>query len=121
MDKEQQVLGSLDLDYHVFCTSLCVLLTLPTFEDFRTKFIQYEVDLVHTTQQEDDNPVMMTQVPSRPQSTGLRVNTTPAERGLLPTPAQVLRNIEITTYFLCNRRRHINTNYWFNPQNKNKA
>ncbi|CAN6462901.1 unnamed protein product [Victoria cruziana] len=61
-DKEmvQQVLGSLDADYHVFRTTMRMLPTLPSFEDLRAKLIQYEVDLVQESQREDAHPMMLT-------------------------------------------------------------
>ncbi|CAN6469290.1 unnamed protein product [Victoria cruziana] len=62
LDKEivQQVLGSLGINYHVFCTTMHMLPTLPSFEDLRAKLIQYEVDLAHESQHDDTHPVMMT-------------------------------------------------------------
>lgn len=77
LDKEmiQQVLGSLGPDYYVFCTSLCVLPTLPIFEDLRAKLIQYEVDLVQTSQQEDIYLVMIARSTSKPQFVAPRPNT----------------------------------------------
>ncbi|KAF3791723.1 hypothetical protein EJ110_NYTH13772 [Nymphaea thermarum] len=125
-DKVQQALSELRSEFDIFCTVLEVLHVLPSFEDLKAKLIQHEANrvqrqvLVHS----GSHNVLVTGAHalhgSRPRVWNSRAGI---GKGILPTPntnAQSNVTRRIPTSFYCNKKGHVKSECWHNPQNKEK-
>ncbi|KAF3776827.1 Retrovirus-related Pol polyprotein from transposon TNT 1-94 [Nymphaea thermarum] len=125
-DKVQQTLSGLGSDFDVFCTGLEALPVLPSFEDLKAKLIQHEASRIQRQElfPSGSHNVLVTETHAL-QGSRPRVWNSQAGmgRGILPTPntnAQANVPRRIPTCFYCNKRGHVKSECWHNPQNKGK-
>uniref|UniRef100_A0A5K1C7K8 CCHC-type domain-containing protein n=1 Tax=Nymphaea colorata TaxID=210225 RepID=A0A5K1C7K8_9MAGN len=122
-DKVQQALSGLGTDFDIFCTALEVLPVLPSFEDLKAKLFQNEASRVQRQSliPPNSHDVLITRTHA------LQVNRTRPwtsqagmGRGILPT-LQGMNTMprRVPTCFYCNKRGHVKSECWHNPQNKN--
>ncbi|KAF3781464.1 Retrovirus-related Pol polyprotein from transposon TNT 1-94 [Nymphaea thermarum] len=110
-DKEQQALSGLETEFDIFCTALEVLPILPSFEDLKAKLFQHEASRLDPFQQPQcldyrDSCNARASYPSLDPSgrNGKRYSSNPSR---------------YKHYFYCNKRGHVKSECWHNPQNKN--
>ncbi|KAF3772117.1 Retrovirus-related Pol polyprotein from transposon TNT 1-94, partial [Nymphaea thermarum] len=125
-DKVQQALSGLGTEFDIFCTALEVLPILPSFEDLKAKFFQHEASCVQRQNliTSNNHNVLITWTHTM-QGHRTRPWTPQAGmgRGILPTPPGTNTTSSmprrIPTCFYCNKRGHVKSECWHNPQNKN--
>ncbi|KAF3786733.1 Retrovirus-related Pol polyprotein from transposon TNT 1-94 [Nymphaea thermarum] len=125
-DKVQQALSGLGTKFDIFCTALEVLPVLPSFEDLKAKLFQHEASRVQRQNLIPSNShnVLITGTHAM-QGHRTRPWTPQAgmERGILPTPPGTNTTSStpkrVPTCFYCNKRGHVKSECWHNPQNKN--
>ncbi|KAF3782844.1 Retrovirus-related Pol polyprotein from transposon TNT 1-94 [Nymphaea thermarum] len=125
-DKVQQALSGLGTKFDIFCTALEVLPVLPSFEDLKAKLFQHEASRVQRQNLIPSNihNVLITGTHAL-QGNHTRPWTPQAGmgRGILPTPPGTNTTSStprrVPTCFYCNKRGHVKSECWHNPQNKN--
>ncbi|KAF3790610.1 hypothetical protein EJ110_NYTH16162 [Nymphaea thermarum] len=125
-DKVQQALSELGTEFDIFCTALEVLPILPSFEDLKAKLFQHEASRVQRQNLISSNShnVLITGTHAM-QGHSTRPWTPHAGmgRGILPTPPGTNTTSStprrVPTCFYCNKRGHVKSECWHNPQNKN--
>ncbi|KAF3777307.1 Retrovirus-related Pol polyprotein from transposon TNT 1-94 [Nymphaea thermarum] len=125
-DKVQQALSGLGTEFDIFCTALEVLPVLPSFEDLKAKLFQHEASRVqrHNPVPSNSHNVLITGTHAL-QGNRTRSWTPQAGmgRGILPTlPSMNTTSAtprRIPTCFYCNKKGHVKSECWHNPQNKN--
>ncbi|KAF3795485.1 Retrovirus-related Pol polyprotein from transposon TNT 1-94 [Nymphaea thermarum] len=125
-DKMQQALSGLGTKFDIFCTALEVLPILPSFEDLKAKLFQHEASRVQRQNLIPSNShnVLITGTHAM-QGHRTRPWTPQAGmgRGILPTPPGTNTTSStprrVPTCFYCNKRGHVKSECWHNPQNKN--
>ncbi|KAF3771482.1 Retrovirus-related Pol polyprotein from transposon TNT 1-94, partial [Nymphaea thermarum] len=125
-DKVQQALSGLGTKFDIFCTALEVLPILPSFEDLKAKLFQHEASRVQRQNLIPSNShnVLITGTHAM-QGHHTRPWTPQAGmgRGILPTPPGTNTTSStprrVPTCFYCNKRGHVKSECWHNPQNKN--
>ncbi|KAF3793861.1 Retrovirus-related Pol polyprotein from transposon TNT 1-94 [Nymphaea thermarum] len=125
-DKVQQALSGLGTEFDIFCTPLEVLPILPSFEDLKAKLFQHEASRVQRQNLilSNSHNVLITGTHAM-QGHRTRPWTSQAGmgRGILPTPPGTHTTSStprrIPTCFYCNKRGHVKSECWHNPQNKN--
>ncbi|KAF3772706.1 hypothetical protein EJ110_NYTH57204 [Nymphaea thermarum] len=124
-DKVQQALSGLGTEFDIFCTALEVLTVLPSFEDLKAKLFQHEASRVqrHNLVSSNSHNVLITGTHAL-QGNRTRSWTPQAGmgRGILPTPPSMNTTSatprRIPTCFYCNKKGHVKSECWHNPQNK---
>ncbi|KAF3774724.1 hypothetical protein EJ110_NYTH52484 [Nymphaea thermarum] len=125
-DKVQQALSGLGTNFDIFCTALEVLPVLPSFEDLKAKLFQHEASRVqrHNLIPSNSHNVLIIGTHAL-QGNRTRLWTSQAGmgRGILPTPPGMNTTSttprRVPTCFYCNKRGHVKSECWHNPQNKN--
>ncbi|KAF3778366.1 Retrovirus-related Pol polyprotein from transposon TNT 1-94 [Nymphaea thermarum] len=125
-DKVQQALSGLGTEFDIFCTALEVLPVLPSFEDLKAKLFQHKASHVQRQNLIPSNSynVLITRTHAL-QGNHTRPWTPQAGmgRGILPTPPGTNTTSStprrVPTCFYCNKRGHVKSECWHNPQNKN--
>ncbi|KAF3778269.1 Retrovirus-related Pol polyprotein from transposon TNT 1-94 [Nymphaea thermarum] len=125
-DKVQQALSGLGTEFDIFCTALEVLPILPSFEDLKAKLFQHEASRVQRQNLISSNShnVLITWTHAV-QGHRTRPWTPQAGmgRGIFPTPPGTNTTSStprrVPTCFYCNKRGHVKSECWHNPQNKN--
>ncbi|KAF3775616.1 hypothetical protein EJ110_NYTH50017 [Nymphaea thermarum] len=125
-DKVQQALNGLGTKFDIFCTALEVLPILPSFEDLKAKLFQHEASRVQWQNLilSNSHNVLITGTDAM-QGHRTRPWTPQAGvgRGILPTPPGTNTTSSmprrVPTCFYCNKRGHVKSECWHNPQNKN--
>ncbi|KAF3773674.1 Retrovirus-related Pol polyprotein from transposon TNT 1-94 [Nymphaea thermarum] len=125
-DKVQQALSGRGTDFDIFCTALEVLPVLPSFKDLKAKLFQHEASRVqrHNLIPSNSHNVLITGTHAL-QGNRTRTWTPQARmgRGILPTPPGMNTTSgtsrRVPTCFYCNKRGHVKSECWHNPQNKN--
>ncbi|KAF3775973.1 Retrovirus-related Pol polyprotein from transposon TNT 1-94 [Nymphaea thermarum] len=125
-DKVQQALSGLGTDFDIFCTALEVLLVLPSFEDLKAKLFQHEASRVQRQNlfPSSSHNVLITGTHAlQGNHTHPWTPQTGMGRGILPTPPDMNTTSttprRVPTCFYCNKRGHVKSECWHNPQNKN--
>ncbi|KAF3772237.1 Retrovirus-related Pol polyprotein from transposon TNT 1-94 [Nymphaea thermarum] len=125
-DKVQQALSGLGTKFDIFCTALEVLHVLPSFEDLKAKLFQHEASHVqrHNLIPSNSHNVLITGKHAlqgnhtRPWTSQARMG-----KGILRTPPGMnttsATSRRVPTCFYCNKRGHVKSECWHNPQNKN--
>ncbi|KAF3792624.1 hypothetical protein EJ110_NYTH11173 [Nymphaea thermarum] len=125
-DKVQQSLSGLGTEFDIFCTALEVLPILPSFENLKAKLFQHEASRVqrHNLISSNSHNVFITGTHAV-QGHRTRPWTPQAGmgRGILPTPPGTNTTSSmprrVPSCFYCNKRGHVKSECWHNPQNKN--
>ncbi|KAF3777856.1 Retrovirus-related Pol polyprotein from transposon TNT 1-94 [Nymphaea thermarum] len=125
-DKVQQALSGLGTDFDIFCTALEVLPILPSFEDLKAKLFQQEASRVQRQNLIPSNSHNVLIIGTHAlQGNRTRPWTSQAGMGrcILPTPpgmnAMSSMSRRVPSCFYCNKRGHVKSECWHNPQNKN--
>ncbi|KAF3786167.1 Retrovirus-related Pol polyprotein from transposon TNT 1-94 [Nymphaea thermarum] len=121
-DKVQQALSGLGAEFDIFCTALKVLPILPSFEDLKAKLFQHEASRVQRQNPITSNShnVLITGTHPLP---GNRTRPWTPQTGMgrviLPTPPDMnATSRRVPTCFYCNKKGHVKSECWHNPQNK---
>ncbi|KAF3782478.1 Retrovirus-related Pol polyprotein from transposon TNT 1-94 [Nymphaea thermarum] len=120
-DKVQQALSGLGAEFDIFCTTLEVLLILPSFEDLKAKLFQHEASRIQRHQVISNSHNVLITGTHTPQRNRTRSWTpqTGVGRGILPTPPGInATSRRVPTCFYCNKKGHVKSKCWHNPQNK---
>ncbi|KAF3777917.1 Retrovirus-related Pol polyprotein from transposon TNT 1-94 [Nymphaea thermarum] len=124
-DKVQQALSGLGTEFDIFCTALEVLPILPSFEDLKAKLFQHEASRVQRQNLIPCNShnVLITGTHAlQGNRTRPWTSQTGMGRGILPTPlgmnATSATSRRVPTCFYCNKKGHVKSECWHNPQNK---
>ncbi|KAF3781753.1 Retrovirus-related Pol polyprotein from transposon TNT 1-94 [Nymphaea thermarum] len=121
-DKVQQALSGLGAEFDIFCTALEVLPILPSFEDLKAKLFQHEASRVQRQNPITSNShnVLITGThPLQGNRTRPWTPQTGMGRGILPTPPGMnATSRRVPTCFYCNKKGHVKSECWHNPQNK---
>ncbi|KAF3778080.1 Caltractin [Nymphaea thermarum] len=122
-DKVQQALSGLGTEFDIFCTALEVLPILPSFEDLKAKLFQHEASRVQRQNLIPSNSHITGTHAMQGHRTRLWTPQAGMGRGILPTPPGTNTTSStprrIPTCFYCNKRGHVKSECWHNPQNKN--
>ncbi|KAF3776332.1 Retrovirus-related Pol polyprotein from transposon TNT 1-94 [Nymphaea thermarum] len=120
-DKVQQALSGLGTEFDIFCTALEVLLILPSFEDLKAKLFQHEASRIqrHPVISNSHNVLITGTHTSQGNRTRSCTPQTGMGRGILPTPPGINATARrVPTCFYCNKKGHVKSECWHNPQNK---
>ncbi|KAF3785230.1 Retrovirus-related Pol polyprotein from transposon TNT 1-94 [Nymphaea thermarum] len=124
-DKVQQALSGLGTEFDIFCTALEVLPVLPSFEDLKAKLFQHEASRVQRQNLVSSNShnVLITGTHAlQGNRTRSWAPQTGMGRGILPTPPGMNATSgtyrRVPTCFYCNKKGHVKSECWHNPQNK---
>ncbi|KAF3777916.1 Retrovirus-related Pol polyprotein from transposon TNT 1-94 [Nymphaea thermarum] len=121
-DKVQQALSGLGTKFDIFYTALEVLPILPSFEDLKAKLFQHEVSRVQRQNSVSSNShnVLITGTHTlQGNRTRSWTPQTGMGRGILPTPPGMnVTSRRVPTCFYCNKKGHVKSECWHNPQNK---
>ncbi|KAF3774029.1 Retrovirus-related Pol polyprotein from transposon TNT 1-94 [Nymphaea thermarum] len=124
-DKVQQTLSGLGTEFDIFCTALEVLPVLPSFEDLKAKLFQHEASRVQRQNLVSSNShnVLITGTHAlQGNRTRSWAPQTGMGRGILPTPPSMNATSgtsrRVPTCFYCNKKGHVKSECWHNPQNK---
>ncbi|KAF3773242.1 Retrovirus-related Pol polyprotein from transposon TNT 1-94 [Nymphaea thermarum] len=125
-DKVQQALSGLRTKFDIFCTALEVLPVLPSFEDLKAKLFQHEASRVQRQNLIPSNSHNVLIIGTHALQGNRTCPWTPQAgmgRGILPTPPGTNTTSStprrVPTCFYCNKRGHVKSECWHNPQNKN--
>ncbi|KAF3782542.1 putative receptor-like protein kinase [Nymphaea thermarum] len=125
-DKVQQALSGLGTEFDIFCTTLEVLPILPSFEDLKAKLFQHEASRVQRQNLISSNNHNVLIIGTHAMQGHHTRPWTPQAgmgRGILPTPPGTNTTSStprrVPTCFYCNKRGHVKSECWHNPQNKN--
>ncbi|KAF3773019.1 hypothetical protein EJ110_NYTH56384 [Nymphaea thermarum] len=127
-DKVQQALSGLGTEFDIFCTALEVLPILSSFEYLKAKLFQHEASRVQRQNLISSN-IHNVLITGTHAMEGHRTRPwTPQAgmgRGILPTPPGTNTTSStprrVPTCFYCNKRGHVKSECWHNPQNKNNC
>ncbi|KAF3772871.1 Retrovirus-related Pol polyprotein from transposon TNT 1-94 [Nymphaea thermarum] len=120
-DKVQQALSGLGTKFDIFCTALEVLPILPSFEDLKAKLFQHEASRIqrHPVISNSHNVLIMGTHTSQGNRTRSWTPQTGMGRGILPKPPGInVTARRVSTCFYCNKKGHVKSECWHNPQNK---
>ncbi|KAF3774439.1 Retrovirus-related Pol polyprotein from transposon TNT 1-94 [Nymphaea thermarum] len=120
-DKVQQALSGLGAEFDIFCTALEVLPILPSFEDLKAKLFQHEASRIQRHSVISNNHNVLITGTHTPQGNRTRSWTpqTGVGRGILSTPPAInATSRRVPTCFYCNKKGHVKSECWHNPQNK---
>ncbi|KAF3786059.1 Retrovirus-related Pol polyprotein from transposon TNT 1-94 [Nymphaea thermarum] len=120
-DKVQQALSGLGTEFDIFCTALEVLPILPSFEDLKAKLFQHEASRIqrHSVISNNHNVLITETHTSQGNRTRPWTPQTGMGRGILPTPPDINATARrVPTCFYCNKKGHVKSECWHNPQNK---
>ncbi|KAF3772362.1 Retrovirus-related Pol polyprotein from transposon TNT 1-94 [Nymphaea thermarum] len=120
-DKVQQAMSGLGTEFDIFCTALEVLPILPSFEDLKAKLFQHEASRVqrHPVSSNSHNVLITGTHTLQGNRTRSWTPQTGMGRGILPTPPGMNATFRrVPTCFYCNKKGHVKSECWHNPQNK---
>ncbi|KAF3774362.1 Retrovirus-related Pol polyprotein from transposon TNT 1-94 [Nymphaea thermarum] len=124
-DKVQQALSGLGAEFDIFCMALEVLPILPSFEELKAKLFQHEASRVQRQNpitSKSHNVLITGTHPLQGNRTRPWTPQTGMGRGILPTlPDMNAISRRVPTCFYCNKKGHVKSECWHNPQNKASA